>query len=88
MVRQREGVTLPIPMAVAMRDRGVMTYANCDRYEGEFKAGRRNGRGVCTYADGHRYEGEIKADQKGRGVYILADGHRYEGDFKDGEVNS
>ena len=44
-------------------------------YEGEYRAGKRDGRGVYMYAGGDVYEGEYKAGKmEGRGTYRLADG--------------
>ncbi len=52
-------------------------------YDGEYKAGKREGRGVMRYADGDVYDGEYKAGMKeGRGVYRYASGNVYEGEFK------
>ena len=42
-------------------------------YEGEWKAGKREGRGKCTWASGAVYEGEWKADKReGRGKMTYA----------------
>ena len=43
--------------------RGVLTFANGNRYEGEFRDGNRNGRGGFTGANGGRYEGEWRDDR-------------------------
>ena len=56
------------------------------RYEGDFRAGKKEGRGVKTWANGDRYEGDFADDRKeGRGVYVFGRGpwagDRYEGDF-------
>jgi hypothetical protein len=33
-------------------------YANGDRYEGQWKDGKRDGQGTCTYANRDRYKGK------------------------------
>jgi hypothetical protein len=55
-------------------------------YEGEFKAGMKQGRGVKTWANGDRYEGEFADDRmQGVGVYTWGrgpwQGQRYEGSY-------
>ncbi len=40
--------------------KGVFTYANGDKYEGEYKNGQCHGRGVYSHANGDKYEGEYK----------------------------
>ena len=34
-----------------------MTYANGDKYEGEWEKNSRQGKGVMVYANGDKYEG-------------------------------
>jgi len=56
------------------------------QYEGEFKAGKKDGKGVKTWPNGDRYEGDFVEDRKqGRGVYTWGrgpwEGERYEGEF-------
>ncbi len=43
---------------------GTMTWADGDKYVGEFKNGKRNGQGTYTFADGDKYVGEFKDDKK------------------------
>eukprot|EP01022_Parablepharisma_sp_SALTPOND_P006027 TRINITY_DN1244_c0_g1_i20.p3 TRINITY_DN1244_c0_g1~~TRINITY_DN1244_c0_g1_i20.p3 ORF type:complete len:125 (+),score=1.61 TRINITY_DN1244_c0_g1_i20:162-536(+) len=60
---------------------GTYYYANGDKYEGEFKDGKRNGGGICLvvtfllgtlyYAKGGKYEGEWKDDNMNRGGICL-----------------
>ncbi len=62
------------------------------QYEGEFKAGKKDGRGVKTWPNGDRYEGDFVEDRKqGRGVYTWGrgpwEGERYEGEFADDRRN-
>ena len=65
---------------------GTATFADGDRYEGDFKNGKMDGRGKYFSANGDRYEGDFKnGDKNGKGKYFATDGHRYEGDFKNGQ---
>jgi hypothetical protein len=58
------------------------------RYEGAFKAGRKNGHGLLTTTDGDRYDGEFADDKMtGRGTLVLSDGRKYEGLLQDGKPN-
>src|SRR5262249_24704434 len=67
-----------------MTGRGVLTWANGNRYDGEFRDGQRSGRGVFTWANGNRYEGEYSDDKRnGHGVEIWANGDRCDGEYRD-----
>ena len=67
---------------------GTYYYSNGDRYEGEFKDGKRHGKGSVYYVDGQRYEGDFKNDEKdGNGRFFQTDGRTYCGDFKKGQLN-
>ena len=44
-----------------------ITFADGDKYDGEYKDGKRNGKGTYTFADGDKYDGEWK-DDKGNGL--------------------
>lgn len=64
---------------------GVDNMKNGDRYEGEFRYGRRHGNGKYFLKKGDRYEGEFADDQmNGQGTYFWADGSKYSGEFKEG----
>ena len=57
-----------------------------NKYEGEWKDGKKNGRGVYTWANGNKYEGEFKDnDFNGRGVYTFKDGVSWEGQWENHE---
>jgi hypothetical protein len=64
--------------------RGIIVFANGERYEGEFGDGKFNGRGVYTWTDGQRFEGSYQNDKRaGYGILYLKDGSRQSG-FWDG----
>ena len=65
----------------------VMTFENGDRYDGEFRDGKRHGHGVWTSANGHRYDGEYRDGKRhGHGVYTWPHGAaRYQGEYRDGK---
>src|SRR5262249_53604233 len=55
------------------------------RYEGEYRGGKRSGRGVVTFVDGARYQGEFRDDNyNGRGVVMYANGDGHEGECANG----
>lgn len=62
---------------------GTLVLDNGDKYEGEFKFGKKNGKGTYTWADGTTYVGEWKNDMhNGYGIYTTSEG-TYTGNFKD-----
>jgi hypothetical protein len=63
--------------------------ADGDRYEVEYRDGKRHGRGVYVWANGDRYEGDWKDGKRhGRGSYVDGNGDRYEGDWKEGKADT
>ena len=67
---------------------GTYTWANGNRYEGDWRDDKRTGRGTFTWADGDRYEGDWRDGKKhGRGTYTDDDVGRYKGEFRDDESN-
>ena len=67
---------------------GTFTFANGDKYVGEYKDGKLNGQGTFTFANGDKYVGEYKDDRRnGQGTVAYADGDRYVGEYKDGKRN-
>ena len=66
--------------------KGVLTYGNGDKYDGEYKDGKRHGKGVFTWANGDKYDGEwVDGKQHGKGVFTYASGDKYDGEYKDGK---
>ena len=45
-----------------MEGKGVMTWPDQSRYDGDFKEGRIEGKGTKQFANGNRYVGEWKND--------------------------
>ena len=67
------------------------TFANGDKYVGEWMNGMKNGQGTFTWANGDKYVGEYKDDKKhGKGTYTFGkgewEGEKYEGEHKDGKI--
>ena len=64
---------------------GTITYANGDKYVGEYKDGKYHGKGTYTYRDGKKYVGEFKDDTfHGQGTATYANGERLVGYFMNG----
>ena len=66
---------------------GTMTFANGDKYVGEFKDQKFNGQGVYTFANGDKYVGEFK-DHKanGPGTRTLSNGRIERGIWKNNKI--
>ncbi|MBD2056125.1 pentapeptide repeat-containing protein [Oculatella sp. FACHB-28] len=68
--------------------RGSMMYPNGDRYDGEFRDGKRNGCGTFTFENGRNYVGQFRDDQfQGQGIWTLENGDRYIGEFQANKCN-
>ena len=60
----------------------TMTWANGDRYHGQWRNGKQHGNGTMTWANGDRYEGRWQNGRRhGSGKLQLADGGWYEGQW-------
>ena len=61
---------------------GTYTYPDGEKYEGEFKDGKRNGHGTYNYPNGEEYVGDWKNGKyHGHGTYTYPDGENYEREF-------
>ena len=67
---------------------GSQSFANGNKYVGEYKDGKFNGQGRYTWPDGEEYVGEFKDDMyNGQGRYSFANGDKYVGEYKDDRRN-
>lgn len=67
---------------------GIYTFANGNKYVGEFKDGKQNGQGTGVYANGDKYVGEFKdGKMNGQGNYTATSGDKYVGEFKNDKFN-
>ena len=65
-----------------MEGKCVLSFANGNKYDGDFANNKREGKGVLVFANGDKYEGNWVNDKReGKGVLTLANGNKYEGDF-------
>jgi hypothetical protein len=62
-----------------MEGRGVYTWPDGKRYDGEYKADQMEGRGLCTLADGRAFEGFFKGDMPVSGQMVELDGGVFQG---------
>ena len=66
---------------------GAMTWANGDKYVGEFKDHKFNGQGFYTFANGEKYIGEFKDhNANGQGTHRFPDGRAESGIWKNGKI--
>ena len=72
---------------------GTITFADDDKYVGEWKDNKYNGQGTYTFGPnsewaGDKYVGEFKDDKyNGQGTYTYANGDKYVGEYKDDKRN-
>ena len=67
---------------------GTETYANGNKYVGEFKDNKFHGQGTYTWTDGSEYVGEFKDNKKqGQGTFISNNGDQYVGEFKNNKFH-
>ena len=65
---------------------GTYTWANGNKYVGEWKDGLMHGQGTYTWTGGNKYVGEYKNDlHHGQGTFTWADGTVIEGLWKNGD---
>ena len=59
---------------------GTHTFANGEKYVGEFKDDKQHGQGTFTFATGDKYVGEFKDNKRhGQGTYTWANGETDKG---------
>ena len=65
---------------------GTLTYADGNKYVGEWQNNNMHGYGTYTWADGDKYVGEWQNNKRhGQGAQTYADGSKYVGKFVAGE---
>ena len=65
---------------------GTYTWADGEKYVGEYKDDKRTGQGIYTWPSGNKYVGEFKDGKPhGQGTFTWADGRVEEGIWKNGE---
>ena len=65
---------------------GTETFANGNKYVGEYKNGLPNGKGTFTFASGSKYVGEWKDGKyHGKGTFTSAEGKSTSGKYVDGK---
>lgn len=58
------------------------------KYEGQFRAGYRQGKGKITWPDGSGYEGEFLMNNlEGKGTFTWKNGQKYSGEVKDNHID-
>lgn len=68
--------------------RGSMIYSNGDRYDGDYRNGKRDGCGTFTFASGRSYVGQFRDDWfDGKGIWTLENGDRYIGEFRNNKCD-
>jgi len=68
--------------------KGVLTWSNGNRYEGELLVGTINGKGTFYWANGDWYQGEFKKGRReGMGVQHFACSGSYRGQFHNGVMD-
>ena len=66
---------------------GTWTFADGEKYVGEWKDNNKHGLGTFTWASGNKYVGEYKDGKRnGQGTYTWADGRIKKGIWKDGQL--
>jgi hypothetical protein len=61
----------------------MMSFADGNRYAGEWRSGNKHGVGVFAFPDGEEYRGAYADNSMhGRGVYLFVNGDMYEGDYE------
>ena len=62
---------------------GTYTWADGEKYVGQYKDGKANGQGTYTFPSGQKYVGQFKDSKKnGQGTYTWPDGSKYVGPYK------
>jgi len=80
-VLNSEKASVASPLTGAYK--GVRTYENGDKYEGEFTNRKLNGKGTYTYANGDRYVGEfVDGKFTSKGTFTCSNGKQFTGNLE------
>ena len=67
---------------------GTYTFADGDKYVGEFKNDKWHGQGILTYANGDKYVGGFrKRKAYGQGTFTFASGKKWTGEWDNNKLN-
>ncbi|MHB8109470.1 MAG: Lcl domain-containing protein [Syntrophorhabdaceae bacterium] len=81
MVPDSEKTSVPIPPTGAYK--GVRTYENGDKYEGEFSGRKFYGKGTYTYTNGDKYAGEfVDGKFTSKGIFTCNNGKQFTGNLQ------
>ena len=82
---KKESYSAYKPFKIILKGKGIKTWADGNKYDGEWKDDKKHGHGVYTFANGTIYDGKWKNDNKhGHGVQTWADGTKYDGNWDNG----
>ena len=83
LLRGREQVRRPVQGRRAPTGEGTFTYADGDKYAGQWKDGKKHGQGTFTWTNGNKYVGEMfENDFHGQGTKTFANGTVQKGRFE------
>lgn len=69
-----------------MHGKGIYTWKDGRKYEGDYTMDKKHGQGVYTWADGRRYDGQWQnGKQHGEGVYYDVSGAAKKGIWENGK---
>jgi hypothetical protein len=72
-----------VPNLLTGAYKGVRSYSNGDKYEGEFTNREFNGKGTYTFANGDKYVGEfVDGKFTGRGTFTCRNGKQFTGNLE------
>lgn len=72
-----------IPSLLTGAYKGVRTYENGDKYEGEFFNRKIHGKGIYTYANGDKYIGEfVDGKFTSKGIFSCSNGKQFTGNLE------
>ena len=62
-------------------------YANGDRFEGQYKNGKKSGKGIYYFKTGEKFEGEwLKDERNGEGTFIKKNGKTEKQYYENGKL--